>query len=441
MSQSTRQVSFLTATAIVVANMVGVGVFTSLGFQVAEIPSGFPIILLWLVGGVLAFCGAVCYGELAAMMPRSGGEYHLLSESFHPLMGFLSGWVSVTVGFGAPIAAAGFAFGEYFAEIFPAGDGVSWITPKGSAIALVILVTVIHLFGVRIASRFQVGFTIGKVLLILVLTVAAFVLGTGQGLTFFPKSGDFELIFQPAFALSLFYVMYAYSGWNAAAYIAGEVKNPGRNVPLALVVGTAFVTLLYIGLNTAFLYAAPVAEMAQSGEKVGFVAAQHIFGDQGGRLMGLLISFGLISTISSMIWAGPRVTQVIAEDYRIFGFLASRNQHGAPAYAIILQSIVVVILIWQTSFESLIYYIQALIFLSSLLVVVGLFVLRRKRPDADRPYRTWGYPITPLIYLIASLFMLIVFAMDRTSEMLWGMLTLVVGYLVYRLALKHEHRS
>lgn len=425
------KISLLTAIAIVVANMVGVGVFTSLGFQVIDIPSGFPILLLWFVGGVLSFCGAVCYGELAAMMPRSGGEYHLLSESYHPLMGFLSGWISVTVGFGAPIAAAGLAFGEYMGAITGSGRGELY------AAFLVILVTLVHLRGVRTASQFQVIFTSGKVFLILLLSFSAFLIGKSQGVSFLPQPGDLDLIFQPAFAISLFWVMYAYSGWNAAAYVAGEVRNPGRNVPLALVLGTGIVTVLYLMLNAAFLHVAPIEEMKFQ-EEVGLIAATHIFGEQGGKVMGLLISFGLVSTISSMIWAGPRVTQVMAEDYRLFGFLSVKNRFGSPGWAILLQAAIVLILLVTSTFESLIYYIQALLFVSSLLVVLAVFVLRFRRPEADRPYKTWGYPVTPAVFLAATVLMLIKFASERPSETLWGLLTLVSGFAVYYIAKRRQ---
>ena len=428
------KISLLTATAIVVANMVGTGVFTSLGFQVGDIPSGFPILLLWLIGGVLSFCGAVCYGELAAMMPRSGGEYHLISKCYHPLPGFLSGWISVTVGFGAPIAAAGLAFGNYMGAV------VDWADAKQFAIALVVFVTVVHLGGVGIASKFQIAFTVGKVLLIVVLVVAAFAIGKSQGVSFLPKQGDAALILQPAFAISLFFVMYAYTGWNAAAYVAGEIDNPGRNVPLALMLGTGLVTVLYLALNAAFVHATPIDAMIGKPE-VGKIAADHIFGENGGRIMGLLISFGLVSTVSSMVWAGPRVTQVMAEDYRLFSFLAVKNRFGAPAWAIILQSLIVIVLIWRSSFETLLLYIQALLFLSSLLVVLGVFILRVREPGAERPYRTWGYPVTPAIFVLTSIFMLVVFAMDKTRETLWGLLTLVVGFAVYWFARKGCGRS
>ena len=421
------RISLAPAVAIVVANMVGTGVFTSLGFQVIGIPNGMPILVLWLLGGLLSFCGAVCYGELAAMMPRSGGEYHFLTESFHPLAGFLSGWVSVAVGFAAPIAAAGLAFGTYVHSVFPA------LPPAPLASALVLLVTAIHLGGVAVASRFQVIVTGGKILLIVILATCAWLVAGRATGALEMEWGRWMPLFSSDFALSLYFVMYAYSGWNAAAYVAGEVENPARNVPRALVLGTGLVTLLYVALNMAFLRVVPV-EVMKGKVEVGCFAAEHIFGAKGGRWMALLISFGLISTVSSMVWAGPRVTQVMGEDYRLFGYLSARNRWGAPHLAIFLQALIVLLLIQFALFEQIILYIQAILTLSSLLVVGAVIYLRIRYPKTPRPYRTWGYPVTPLLYLAASLYMLVVIVQKRPVETAWGLGTLLVGAAIYAFA-------
>lgn len=421
------RMSLPAAVAIVVANMVGTGVFTSLGFQVGDLPNGMSILLLWLVGGVLSFCGAVCYGELAAMMPRSGGEYHLLAESLHPLAGFLSGWVSITVGFAAPIAAAGLAFGTYVHSAIPA------LPPGPSAIALVVLITGVHFGGVALASRFQVLVTSGKILLIILLAGSAWLVAARAPGAMEMDWNRWDPVFSSAFGVSLFWVMYAYSGWNAAAYVAGEVADPSRNVPRALILGTALVTVLYVALNMAFLRVVPV-EALKGQLQVGHLAAERIFGMRGGAGMALLISFGLVSTVSSMVWAGPRVTQVMGEDYRLFRFLAARNRWGAPHLAILVQSVIVVFLIRFALFDQIILYIQAILTLSSLLVVGAVIYLRIRRPNAARPYRTWGYPFTPLLYLAMGGYMLVLLVQKRPQETLWGLITLVAGAAVYGIA-------
>ena len=406
------------------ANMVGVGVFTSLGFQVVDIPSGFPIVLLWVAGGVLSLCGALCYAELGAMLPRSGGEYHLLGESMHPFVGFLAGWISVTVGFAAPVAVAAAAFGEYLGLIF--GD----LEPRWFSIPIVVLVTAVHLGELKFVGRFQVAFTAGKIVLILILIGAAALAEESFAPSFSPAGGDRELIFSKAFAISLVFVMYAYTGWNAAAYIVGEIRDPQRNLPRALLIGTALVTLLYVGLNLAFLKAAPIKDLALQPE-VALIAAQHLFGERGGALMGFLIAFGLISSISAMTWAGPRVSQTMGEDYPLFRKLSARNRHGVPARAIVLQGAVVILLVATTRFEQLIRYIESLLILSSMATVAAVIWMRIRRPDLPRPFRVPCYPVTPLLYIAVSLYMLWFLTAMHPIESAWGLVTLLVGGTIY----------
>lgn len=422
-SPSARVVTLPVAIAVVVANMIGTGVFGSLGFQVEAIASGFPVMLLWLIGGIISFCGAVCYAELAAMMPRSGGEYHLLREAWHPSLGFLSGWVSATVGFAAPIALNAVLLGKYL-------EAITAVPAHWFSIPVVVIVTAIHFGSLIQIGRFQMVFTGAKVALIAFLIVTAFAWGEKQPVSFLPRSGDLDLMLQPAFAISLVYVLYAYAGWNAAAYITGELKRPQRTLPLALLIGTALVTLLYVLINAAFLYATPIADMAGKPE-VGFVAAQAVFGERGGAIMGLLISFGLISTISSMTWAGPRVTAMIGEDYRVLGWLARKNRFGVPSWAILFQSAVVLVLVATARFEQLIQYVQAILTLSSLLTVLAVIWLRIRMPGAPRPYRAWGYPVTPVLFAAASLYVLVFQVREKPHETAWGLATLAVGFGVY----------
>jgi len=428
---STTRIGLPTAVALVVANMVGVGVFTSLGFQVVDIPSGFPIILLWVAGGVLSLCGALCYAELGAMLPRSGGEYHLLGESVHPFVGFLAGWISVTVGFAAPVAVAAAAFGEYLGQIFGDHD------PRWFAVPIVALVTAVHLGELKFVGRFQIAFTVGKIALILILITAAALAENSYAPSFSPTEGDRELIFSRAFAISLVFVMYAYTGWNAAAYIVGEIRDPQRNLPLALLVGTTLVTLLYVGLNLAFLKAAPIKDLALQPE-VALIAAQHLFGERGGALMGFLIAFGLISSISAMTWAGPRVSQTMGEDYPIFRKLSERNRHGVPARAIILQGAIVILLVATTGFEQLIRYIESLLILSSMATVGAVIWMRIRQPGLPRPFRVPGYPLTPLLYIAVSLYMLWFLTAMHPAESAWGLITLVAGWILYLVSRKKE---
>jgi APA family basic amino acid/polyamine antiporter len=424
-------ISLFTAISIVVANMIGTGVFTSLGFQAVDIKSGFALLCLWLVGGILALCGALSYGELAAVMPRSGGEFYYLSKIYHPAVGFLSGWLSATVGFAAPIAAAAMALGKYFSQVFPV------FPPTAIAVAVAIGVSLIHTRDVKLGSYFQISFTLLKVLLILTLIVCGFLLGQPQDINFLPANNDLNLILSSPFAISLVYVMYAYSGWNASIYIASEVKEPEKNVPRSLLAGTLIVMALYLLINFIFLHTTPLDQLAGKVE-VGAVAATQIFGELGGKVMSLLISLGLVSAISSMVWAGPRVTQTIGEDIPFFKLLATTNAKGIPYNAILAQLAIVLVLVITSTFESIITYLGFTLTLSSFLTVLGVFVHRFRYPDFPRPYKTWGYPVTPLIFLAISLWMLVFIFKDKPVESLAGLATILLGLPVYFFADKQR---
>jgi APA family basic amino acid/polyamine antiporter len=422
-------VSLMTATAVTVANMVGTGVFTSLGFQVVDIQSGFSLLLVWILGGVFALCGALSYGELAAAMPRSGGEYHFLGRIYHPAVGFLSGWISLTVGFAAPIALAAMAFGRYAGRV---ADGLS---PLPVSCAVVVLVTLAHLRDLRLGSAFQNLFTVFKVVLILVFIGAAFGASNPRPISFAPGAADLETVLGAPFAIALLFVMYSYSGWNASTYITDEVRDPTSTVPRSLVLGTLLVTGLYVGLNWAFLAAAPIDELAGKVE-VGHVAAARVFGDARGRLMSAMLCVALVSSISAMTWAGPRVTQVMGQDLAAFRYLARTGPTGIPRRAILLQSAIVVVLLVTATFEQVLVYIQLTLTLSLFLTVLGVLVLRWRRPELPRPYKTWGYPVTPLLFLAIALFTLGYTLATRPAESLAGLLTVFVGLPIYLLSPK-----
>ena len=418
-----RKIGLFTATAIVVANMVGTGIFGSLGFQVAGIPSGFPILLLWFTGGVLSLCGALCYCELAAMFPRSGGEYQLLNCSWPPWVGFLSGWISITAGFTAPIAVNATLLGSYL-------EAISSIDKLWFAIPILVLVSLVHIGKISGIALFQSGFTSAKIALILTLVVLGFCLGQKQPISFLPVAGDTELVFSSAFGVSLVYVLYAYAGWNAATYMMDEVKDPVRIVPRAILIGTLLVTVLYIAVNAAFLYSTPIESLSGQAE-AGLISAQAILGEDRGKLMGLLIAFGLISTISSMTWAGPRVTAAIGRDYPLFSKFTQLNRNGVPAIAIATQTAIAIVLILTSSYDQLIHYISALLTISSIAVVLGMVVLRIRRPDLKRPFRCPLYPLPPIVFLLISGYVLYFQVDQRPTECLGGLATLLVGLVIY----------
>ncbi len=423
------KISVLTATCLVIANMVGTGIFTSLGFQVGDLPTGFAIMVLWAIGGVCALCGALAYAELGAALPRSGGEYHFLREIYHPAVGFVAGWISATVGFAAPVAIAAIPFGTYLHGVFPV------LPPLLLSLGVVWLATTALLRDLRLGGSFQNSSTLLKLALILVIVFAGFYVKETQPISFFPTASDRSLLVSTPFAVSLFWVMYAYSGWNASTYIVGEIRRPARTIPLSLGIGTLVVTVLYLALNAVFLRTTPASEMVGK-QEIGLIAGIHIFGVAGGRVMAVFIALGLVSTVSAMMWIGPRVTMTMGEDLRALSWLATRNSHGIPLRATLVQFAIVNFFILFTSFQKVVNYVQFSLTLFSALTVLGVFVLRWRRPGLPRPYRTWGYPITPLIFLAISGWLLWHLLEDASTRgpSLWGLATAALGLVIYFLS-------
>ena len=427
-------VSLTVATAIVVADMIGVGVFTSLGFQVKDIPSGFAILLLWAVGGTVALCGVFSYSELGAMFPRSSGEYNFLTRAYHPAFGFLAGWVSATVGFAAPVALAAMAFGQYGQSVLPGAP------PLALAIGVVWLVSIVQLSGVRQSSTFQLISTILKVVLIVAFLIAGFVVGMPQPISLAPSASDFARVTSAPFAIGLVFVMYSFSGWNAATYIIGEMRTPQQNLPRALLAGTLIVVVLYVALNAVFLYTTPVDKL--SGQlDVARIAGSYIFGEFGGRIVGTMICIGLVSSISAMMWIGPRVMMTMGEDIPALRIFARKSTNGVPAYAILFQLAVASLMLFTRSFEAVLDFIQLGLLFCSFFTVLGVIKLRITRPDLPRPYRAWGYPVTPAVFLLVTAFMIYYLLIERPLESSLGVVIMISGLLIYAIFHKRAERS
>lgn len=406
--------------------MIGTGIFTSLGFQVGDLPTGFAIMAVWAIGGVCALCGALSYAELGAALPRSGGEYHFLREIYHPAVGFLAGWISATVGFAAPVAIAAMAFSTYFAEIMP---GVNLLV---LSLTVATICTLVLLRDLKLGSAFQNGSTILKVTLILIIIGAGFWVGSTQPISLLPTKDDGALIISAPFAVSLYWVMYAYSGWNASTYIVGELRNPSRTIPLSVGVGTVIVIFLYLATNAVFLRTTPAAEMIGK-QQVAVIASEHIFGTMGAKIMASFICLGLLSTISAMMWIGPRITAAMGEDLGVLRILARRNSNGIPVTAVLTQFAIVILMLLTATFQTAVNYIQFSLALCSTLTVLGVFVLRWRRPDLPRPYRVWGYPVTPAIFLAISIWMLVHMLTEPSTRRpsLEGLATMALGLVIY----------
>ncbi len=427
--------SRLTAVSVVIANMIGTGVFTSLGFQLVDIQSVFSLMMLWLVGGVAALCGALTYAELGANLPRSGGEYNFLTRLYHPSIGFISGWISVTVGFAAPIALAAMTFGAYLSA------SVAAVSATLSATLLVVFLTLMHCFSRKASGRVQVVFTVLKMILILVFCVlTAWLVDVPQPINLVPDNADIDIIFGGAFAVSLIYVNYAYTGWNAATYITNEIDEPQKNLPLILFVGTATVMVTYLVLNLVFLYAAPMADMEGKIE-IGVIVAEHAFGETGAKVMGIMLALLLISTVSAMVIAGPRVLQVIGEDVSVFRFLSVKNRHDVPSVAIVSLGSLSVFFILTSTFESILVFSGFILGVNTLFAVLGVFVIRYRRLNIEGAYRTFGYPFTPIIYLSITVWTLGYILLNRPEEGWTGIAVIVAGGLLYFFSTRRDKRS
>lgn len=420
------KIGWPTAAAIVIANMIGTGVFTTLGFQLAYQEQVAAIILLWIIGGTVALTGAITYAEIATRLPRSGGEYHFLSEIYHPILGYLSGWVSITVGFAAAIALAAMAIGSYLTKIIT-------VSAVSIAVLTILLVALIHSFNIQQSSRFQNILTGLKVLLVLFLIGCGLLLpvdGEGSLMTLNFSSSLWSDMTQTSTWVALVYVIYAFSGWNAAAYLTEEITDPKRNLPIALVGGTVLVSALFLLLQLSFLRQAPV-ELLVGKVEVGQVVAEVMLGKQGGQIISYLIAALLIAGISAMIWVGSRVTRAMAGDYQMWHYFARDNRRGIPVRAIWLQAGISIFLVTTSSFEQILIYSGFILQLFTLLTVFGLFYLRRKKVGEETAWRSPWYPIVQIVFLLFNFLVLFFLLFDKPFESTLGFLNLVAGGLSY----------
>ncbi|MCX6329209.1 MAG: amino acid permease [Bacteroidia bacterium] len=436
-----RKLGLFPATNIVIANMIGAGIFTTSGLMMKGLNDPVLMIILWAVGGLIAICGALAYGELGAAMPGAGGEYLFLSKLYHPLFGFLSGWVSFIVGFSAPIAASAMGFSEYFCRAVPSLPG--WLSSSGIlnevwtkkfiSISIILIFTFIHYRGLKTGARIQNLLTFLKVLLILVLLFAGFSSGRGSFENFAR-----EKIVNPGFAgwktigLSLMWIMFAYSGWNASTYLGAEIKNPSKILPRSLLYGTGIVILLYLGINILYVYGINPEQM-KGVISVGGLAMGNLFGKSAEVLFSLLIAFALFSSLSAFIIIGPRVYYSMANDGLFFRSVAKiHTKFGVPSNSILLQCLIACILALSGSFEQVLTYMGFALGIFPILAVIGVFKLRYKyRNGLKLP----GYPVTQIIYIAAGILILILSFLERPAESSIALLVVAAGvpaYLIFK---------
>ncbi|HUG12110.1 MAG TPA: amino acid permease [Opitutaceae bacterium] len=421
-----RQLGLTSATALVVATMVGTGIFTTSGLLLADLHEPWAVMVVWVVGAIFAALGALCYGALSRAIPESGGEYLFVSRTIHPSIGSVVGWVTLPAGFAAPLAASAYAFGAYVAEWLPAWH------PQLPGTLLILAFSILHATNVRRGAWTQNA----GVLLNLALIVVFIVLALPRS-DMPPVSVESAFLAAPfsVYAVSLTWVSYSFFGWNSAAYIGGEVLNPTRNLPRAMLLGTAVVALLYLGLNMAFLGSAPVAELAGKVE-IGRVAARAFGGVSAAEIVTVVVVLVLTTSVSSFVMAGPRVYAKMAED----GYMPAwmRPSGGRPpAVSIWIQSVVALVILWTATFDGLLTYIGFTLSFANAATIVGLIVLRRAR---GVEVRVPGWPWVPVLFLAIWSVMAVLTFRDRPLESLTGLATLALGLVFWRISVRAHAR-
>ena len=415
------------ATAIVVANMIGTGVFTTLGFQLLELESPLVILTLWALGGVVALCGAMCYAELGARHPGSGGEVHFLTTLIHPYAGFLSGCVSASVGFAAPTALAALTFGTYLSSVHES------VNPLYAATLLIVVLVFVHAQTHRTSGSGQYFFTVLKVALIAIFIVWALVSRPEQIEQLLVVS-DFEWtkMFGSSAAVAMIFINYAYSGWNAATYISGETVEPSKNLPAVLFVGCGMVAIVYVVLNAVFLMSAPVADLKGKVE-IGFVVAKALSNERGAQMVALILAGILISTVSAMVLAGPRALQRLGEDNRLFAPLAKRNRDGIPARAIVVMALIALVFLWTATFREILLFSGLIMSINTFTTVVSLFVSRSKRQaDGVETFQVPLFPLPAIIFMGITGWTLVYTTLQYPIQILVLAFVGLVGFPVYK---------
>ncbi len=437
-----RKLGLFSLTNIVIANMIGAGIFTTSGLLMGDLGNPFLMLLLWVVGGLIALCGALSYGELGAAMPQAGGEYIFLSKLFNPLSGFLSGWVSFIVGFSAPIAASALGFSEYLFRAFPNSalilDMPLDVLKKIVAILVIILFSLVHLRGMSFGAIIQNFLTVLKVLLVAGLIVAGFLIGNGdishfnQGETLSSGFGSWKTA-----GLSLMWIMFAYSGWNAATYVGSEIKEPKRNLAKSLLLGTGIVMVLYVLLNILFIYAIPPADM-EGVIAIGGLAVNNLFDARTDAVISLLISFALFSSLSAFIIIGPRVYYAMAKDGYFFKFLAKVHPvFKVPSRAILIQALIAIVMVLSGTFDQILTYMGFSLGIFPILAVLGVF---RLRMSGRSVLKLPGYPWVQLFYIVISLSILILAFFERPVESSVAIFTVLIGTPLFYV-FKHIYRQ
>jgi APA family basic amino acid/polyamine antiporter len=449
-----RQLGVVSATALVVSNMIGTGIFTSSGFLAGDLGDPTLFLLIWVAGAAAALAGAFCFSELGVNFPSSGGEYVYLTRAYGPTWGFITGWVSFFAGFSAPIAIAALAFADYLSFFSPALKPDNAIISAGSgewtfrfggaqilACALIGLFTVLNIFGIQRVARIQNVLTGLKIAVVTSFVVFGFLAGSGDWSHFSQsavRTSDVPLAQQ--FAVSLFWIYVAYSGWNAATYVAEEIKNPAKTLPIALAFGTILVATLYVLLNVVFLYAAPLEEM-KGVIAIGSLTARKLFGPEIAGVFSALMALSIMSSVSAMVTIGPRVYYAMAKNGAFFAAAAKVHEKYRTPIAAILAQGLCAILMTLTPFPQLFTYVGMTLNFTALLAVASILVFRSRRPDWQKlKVVSFAYPLVPGIFILIGTWMTYQGITRQTRISMIAIGTILAGALVYHFRIRGQAR-
>lgn len=444
-----RQLGIVSATALVISNMVGTGIFTTTGFLAGDLGDVKLVLGTWVVGALVALSGAFCYSELGVNFPSSGGEYVYLTRAYGPTWGFVTGWVSFFAGFSAPIAAAALAFSDYLGYFFPAlrqsqaamtiGSGAFALKVGGAQVmasVLIAVLTVVNFMGMSKVAKLQNLLTATKLTVLFGFIGLALFAGTGNwGHFAMPAVRTSTVPLAGQFAISLFWIYFCYSGWNAATYVAEELKQPERTLPIALTFGTALVAALYLALNLVFIYAAPLEQM-KGVIAIGSLAATNLFGPEIAGAFSALMALSLIAMVNAMVTIGPRVYYAMAQNRAFFKSAARVHpKWRTPVFAILCQGICSV-LMTLTPFPTLVIYIGFTLTATAVLAVASLFIFR-KRPNWQRlRVVSFAWPLVPVTFILVALWMFVYGVMLEPKVSVAAVLTIATGAAVYHFKLR-----
>lgn len=422
MSTSSHQIGWKTAVAIVVSNMIGTGIFTTLGFQLVDITNTYSIFLLWAIGGILALFGAFCYAELGVHFKGNGGDYIYLSKTYHPILGYLVSWISLIIGFSSPVALAALAMSKYL-SVFDFSFGIPF------SIAVIFLVAISLSFSLKGSSRFHNFFTFIKVAFIFVLIILGVVLSEpaslGNSLNF-SNSWQNEIML-PAFATSLVFVTYSYTGWNSASYIAGEIKDVQKNLPKSLIMGTVFVMVCYILINYIMLKHAPVHQLSGKEDVMG-EAANNMLGISFGKLVNIFIALQLVATISGYLWVGSRLTQAFAKENQLWKSLSVNNKKGIPVRAVFAHAVIAIVIILTGSFKEIFVYTSFILQLFATLAISTVFFLKKGQ---RKIFKSDLFYVFPIVFVLFSIYILYFTLINNPKESMIGLGIIGVGLILY----------